>query len=63
MPGEQKNKKKLAGGNILGFGSHLRFAKVEPIKIYRKIQIIIYDLHQNIIFLWKKNISQSLKVS
>ena len=71
MPGEQKNKKNWLAENILGFGSHLRFAAVwhlQPIIIYRKVQImnnksiINYDLHQIIIFLWKKK-SQAYQVS
>ena len=41
MPGEQKNKKKLAGGNILGFGSHLRFAAV--LALWTHYNTVSYD--------------------
>ena len=58
MPGEQKNKKNWLAEIFWVLGVNrdlLQFWHFEPIIIYRKVQIINYDLHQNIIFLWKKN--------
>ena len=58
MPGEQKNKKKNWLAEIFWvlvvICDMLQFWHFEPIIIYHKVQIIVYDLHQNIIFLWKK---------
>ena len=47
----------------------LQFGQFEPIIIYRKVQImynksiINYDLHKNIIFLWKKKNHRAYQVS